>query len=74
MDVKKIGGVWTEEQHSAYLNRIEETFVRRMPRPRMDDVGDGESGLRLDRVLPDSATESNRDHLEKKRRTSSSSR
>ena len=67
------GGSWTEERHSAFLNWVEESFVRRVlaargndPSPHLDlDVKLGASvwlppPLPLDRFLPDSATESNR--------------
>ncbi|KAJ8504762.1 hypothetical protein OPV22_005648 [Ensete ventricosum] len=77
MDLKEMvdgcGGPWTEERHSAFLNWVEESFVRRVlaargnhPGPHLDlDVELGTSGwlpppLPLDRFLPDSATESNR--------------
>ncbi|URE04865.1 hypothetical protein MUK42_20382 [Musa troglodytarum] len=79
MDLKEMmdgcGGPWTEERHSAFLNWVEESFVRRVltargndPGPHLDlDVELGAYGwlppplpLPLDRFLPDSATESNR--------------
>ncbi|THU67177.1 hypothetical protein C4D60_Mb05t21900 [Musa balbisiana] len=77
MDLKEMmdscGGPWTEERHSAFLDWVEESFVRRVlaapgndPSPHLDlDVEFGASSwlptpLPLDRSLPDSATESNR--------------
>ncbi|ONK59204.1 uncharacterized protein A4U43_C08F4050 [Asparagus officinalis] len=59
----EINGVWNEEKHSAFLNWMEKSFVMRMPSRRIvDGVGFG-FGLPLDRVVPDSDTESNRGHL-----------
>lgn len=53
---------WTEERHASYLNKIEERFVRTL----LAGGGGGAiltapPSLRLDRYLPDSVTESNRD-------------
>ncbi|KAK1285726.1 hypothetical protein QJS10_CPB20g01657 [Acorus calamus] len=68
MDLKKIGGVdglWTDEMHVSFLNRIEASFVKRMLGTAhdrgfyLDKVDDDEafvsSRIRLDRYLPDSA-------------------
>ncbi|KAK1306735.1 hypothetical protein QJS10_CPA10g00649 [Acorus calamus] len=68
MDLKKIGGVdglWTDEMHVSFLNRIEASFVKRMfgtAHDRgfsLDKVDDDaafvSSRIRLDRYLPDSA-------------------
>ena len=51
---------WTEERHASFLNRMEESFVRTM----LSFDGSGtptRPSLRLDRYVPDSATESTSD-------------
>ncbi|KAH0465316.1 hypothetical protein IEQ34_005419 [Dendrobium chrysotoxum] len=73
MDLKALmdcsDGRWTEERHSLFLNCLEASFVRRML--GLTPAGGGAAvpsgcietngGLRLDRYVPDSATESTED-------------
>lgn len=68
--MKEICGAWTEEKHSAFLSSMESSFVQRMwSRRRIVDYGevDFELGQPLNRILPDSATESNRDQIKKRK-------
>ncbi|KAI0520527.1 hypothetical protein KFK09_008003 [Dendrobium nobile] len=73
MDLKTLmdcsDGRWTEERHSLFLNCLEASFVRRVH--GLTSAGSGAAipcrcietngGLRLDRYVPDSATESTED-------------
>ncbi|KAL0923650.1 hypothetical protein M5K25_007715 [Dendrobium thyrsiflorum] len=73
MDLKPLmdcsDGRWTEERHSLFLNWLEASFVRRMLGPTTAGGGaavpsrciETNGGLRLDRYVPDSATESTED-------------
>ncbi|PKA60831.1 hypothetical protein AXF42_Ash006465 [Apostasia shenzhenica] len=65
-----VGGAWTEERHNMYLSWLEANFVRQLFRRRRGfvsvaiETSNGGFGpppdLRLDRFVPDSATESTR--------------
>jgi hypothetical protein len=67
-----VGEGWTEERHAAFLNWMEESFVHRMLSPKRQEAAAGFCPIQqcspaacrdlpLNRLIPDSATESTGD-------------